>query len=501
MGASTTKWLQGMETRSHSLNRQDGMGCESEAGKPAAPALPQSAVDQIRQHLHIPATVLATVILLALLAQGLVLLPSLGSPMHVWTDFTLLVLTVFLVIAAGLLWLNGQHLTRHHQDLETACLALERAMTRRSRLLAESNSMWLALFNAFQERVVIVDADDRIVQANRFATAQIGHDASGRIFSDVFPPCELPAERRCELRLIQHTFAEGVPQRGRLIRGGVQCQSLLAIDTYPVCSADGVTEMVIEIARDVTKRIENDMRHQHQEKMAALGMLAAGFAHDLGNPLASLSSELQLMRRETDSDRIRESLLVLDKHVDRISRILRDVLNFARRRTGRVENIALAQAVHDALRLLEHDPRAKNISIHVDLTDTLPSVLISEDDILLLLLNLIVNAFDAMPKGGKLSVEGKRTASGSVQLTLSDTGIGMNDALVRDATQTLYTTKEEHGGTGLGLPLCVDIMRAAGGRLDIQSKPGQGTRITLEFPPTAGSNKEDQVNGGEHSDR
>ncbi|MGD8616167.1 MAG: HAMP domain-containing sensor histidine kinase, partial [Gammaproteobacteria bacterium] len=166
-----------------------------------------------------------------------------------------------------------------------------------------------------------------------------------------------------------------------------------------------------------------------------------------------------------------------------------------------VGSVAVALVVRDALRLVEHDPRRVNISVHVDLPDTLPSVLIGEDDLLLVLINLIFNAFDAMPDGGELSINAETTTCGGVRLMVRDNGTGMDEALVRNATETLYTTKGDNAGTGLGLPLCIEIVQAAGGRLDIWSEQAKGTQITLEFPATTDPGKEEQRNGGEHSDR
>ena len=227
------------------------------------------------------------------------------------------------------------------------------------------------------------------------------------------------------------------------------------------------------------------MQSQHQEKMAALGMLAAGFAHDLGNPLASLSSELQLLEEESDLERMRESLSILNNHVDRISRGLREMVDFARRRTEQGTEVPLERATADALRLVTHDPRAANINIQTHFADRLPAVRMKEDDIVLVLVNLLLNAFDAMNGGGRVIISGNAKDAGQVLMTIQDTGAGMDERLLSLADQPLFTTKDQRGGSGLGLALATATMQGAGGLLELDSTPGHGTTVTLTFQASA----------------
>jgi len=437
------------------------------------------------------AELLRTVIIIAcglflvvIVHQGLVFMAAPVDPVHYWVHYAMLLIPMFLIIAIAAVWGSHRVISNELTIMGQGYQFLERAIDARSRMLAEKESMWLSLFNAFQERVLVINLEDRIVSANNCARRQIGRDPCGSHFSEIFHQCNHPIERRSELGLIHRTFQEKAPQRSRLLRGGEECALVLSIDTYPVFGPDGQAEMVIEIARDITRQSELEIRQRHQEKMVALGTLAAGFAHDLGNPLASLLSELDLSRKEQDIGRLHDSLETLRTHVERISRSLRDIMSFARKRSTRALHVSLEHTASDALRLIGYDPRARKINIQQHFQDRLPSVLINEDDLVLVFVNLLLNAFDAMPNGGDLTITGDMVESGFIRLRIRDTGIGMDQTLLKDVVKPLYTTKEEHGGTGLGLPLCLSIVRSAGGQLEIQSDPGHGTEVTILFPDT-----------------
>ncbi len=223
----------------------------------------------------------------------------------------------------------------------------------------------------------------------------------------------------------------------------------------------------------------------HQEKMASLGVLAAGIAHDLGNPLASLSAELELLEGEDDAARLQESLDVLRRHVARMDRTLREMVAFARRRRDAVTDVSIALAVADSARLVRHDRRWKKVRLDVDVPSDLPYVHMVEDHLVLVLVNLMLNAADAMPGGGTLSIVGRR-AGGGVELRVRDTGSGMSPAVLRQALVPMFTTKAAGRGTGLGLAVSSGVVRSVGGTMRIDSTEGLGTEVIIELPGGSG---------------
>jgi two-component system, NtrC family, sensor kinase len=188
-----------------------------------------------------------------------------------------------------------------------------------------------------------------------------------------------------------------------------------------------------------------------------------------------------MLERESDLERIRASAGVLRLHIGRISRTLRDMTNFARRRGEEGGPVAISAAIEDALRMVRHDPRARRVRIAVEIAPSMPRVHIVEDHLVMVLVNLILNAFDAMPQGGDLVVAADPVAGG-VHVLVRDTGCGMDEQVRLRATEPLFTTKPGGRGTGLGLSVSADVIVAAGGTLEIESSPGAGTTVHLRLP-------------------
>ena len=334
------------------------------------------------------------------------------------------------------------------------------------------------------DRILILDSENRIVKANKVAIKWVGYDPSDHEFTEIFPVCNSQGERRSELSLIEYTRTTQRHHHGRMLRGGANCSMLLSVDTYPVKSAENDSDLIISIARDVTEQTGYELASRHREKMAALGLITAGFAHDLGNPLSSLSSELELLREEEDTEKIHKSLATVNTHVARIKRKLYEIVQFARRPDENEYYVNTRDAINHVLKLTRYDPRAQRIQFDINLDDTVPPVRMNEDNFVLVLCNLIVNAFDAMPEGGTLTINTAIASTGEAIVTVSDTGVGMDATTLQQATLPLFTTKNIRNayGTGLGLTMSKQLITSSGGELSLASEPGSGTRIMLRLP-------------------
>ena len=318
---------------------------------------------------------------------------------------------------------------------------LEERVRERNRELEEARAFTELLFASLRERIDVIDHEGRVVKANHEAD-DAALDAAGRVWE---------------------------------------------LESIPIPGKDGGPGFVIEVRRDVTQQRNLEAQVRHQEKMAGLGMLTAGFAHDLGNPLASLSTELEMLEGEDDLTRIRESLGVLRRHVARMSRTLREMVDFARRRRDEVSDVSIAAAVSDSARLVHHDPRWKNVGLAIDIPNDLPPVHMVEDHLVLVLLNLMLNAADAMPGGGALAVSATRVGPTEIELRVRDSGTGMSPEVLARAKSPLFTTKGATRGTGLGLAVCEGIIRAVGGTLEISSTPEVGTDVVIRLPAKVAS--------------
>lgn len=376
------------------------------------------------------------------------------------------------------------HRQRHTRD---AYSQLNAAFEEKKHELTRSQALLKCLFNTMQERILVLDRQGRVVLANRSAREQADREPKGHLICEVFgTTCGPEVERRQELNYVKYCFepraGDHCPFKGRLIRGGPGGKQLLSVDIYPVLGTKGNTDLVIEVARDVTHEKELEVQQQHQEKMAALGLLAAGVAHDLANPLVSLQSELELFKLRQNTDSAADFITVIEKHLHRINEMLGEVVDFSRRRSDLSTSAQVSQAVADAWRLVEHDRRARKIEVVRDLDSSLPSVSIIEDDLVLIIINLLLNAFDAMPDGGKVWITGKLEGKNDVLLAFRDSGVGMSGEVLKQAADPMFTTKGASRGTGLGLSVSADIMRAVGGELELSSRPGDGTTVSLRIP-------------------
>jgi signal transduction histidine kinase len=242
--------------------------------------------------------------------------------------------------------------------------------------------------------------------------------------------------------------------------------------------------MAVMMARRIVLR-EQMLQNRliHQEKLAAVGSLAAGVAHEIGNPLASLSSMVQVrLRRATDGGERADLELLLD-HVDRINRTVKNLTRAARGSSGAQRPVLLQDLASRAVGLVRYDPRARDVTLLVTGDPSAPALQLDEDTWLQLLMNLLVNALDAVagvPKA-QITVDVAADAK-TVVLEVADNGCGMSPDVLSRATDPLFTTKAPGSGTGLGLHLVADVAARHGGTLDITSKVGEGTSMRVTVP-------------------
>ena len=376
--------------------------------------------------------------------------------------------------------------TRRQYDVaySEAYRKLEAAMEERTRALVRTQAFTERLFDALRDRLVVLDSKGNIVKANRIALEALGGvDPRGRPCNQFGGACE----KQC---VAQIAFDTRQPVVGQAVRTDPKTGRIFNVDAYPVPDPDGGEPLIIEVARDVTEAKNLEAQLRYQEKLAALGVLAAGIAHDIGNPLASMSSELEMMERERDLGRVHESVTVLQSQVARITRTLREMNDFARRRGDEVTAVFVSVALEDAMRMVRHDPRARRLRLRVDASPGLPALRGVEDHLVMVLVNLMINAFDATPGEGTVVLRARLSDSSGVCIEVCDDGKGMSDEVRRRALEPLFTTKADGRGTGLGLSVSAEIVHAMGGKLSLESSLGHGTTVRLTFPDDSIAHKD-----------
>jgi signal transduction histidine kinase len=222
------------------------------------------------------------------------------------------------------------------------------------------------------------------------------------------------------------------------------------------------------------------------EKLAALGTLAAGLAHELNNPIGIICSRIEVLLLEAETtglpEAIRNDLKVLHRNAGRVARIAQGLLSFSRHTPGTYAAVQLNDVVRETLLLAERQVTRTGVSLTVDVEDPLPPIRGDGNALEQVLLNLITNAGAAVEAGGEISIVTRRHPDrpGFVQLIVTDTGCGIPPDILPRIFDPFFSTKPS--GTGLGLSVSDGIVREHGGTIDVESTPGQRTRFTLTLP-------------------
>jgi signal transduction histidine kinase len=226
------------------------------------------------------------------------------------------------------------------------------------------------------------------------------------------------------------------------------------------------------------------------ERLAAIGELSAKIAHEVNNPLSIISNYLHLCERTlNDPDTSRRHLEVVRQELSRIARIVRQLLDFHRPPKSERVEVNVADIMDNVLGLVEYQLQQKQISVSRRYDDLLPPVIGSPEQLKQVFLNLIINARDFMPEGGRLTIEiGK--ADTNIRIAVSDSGPGIAEEHLPRIFEPFFTTKKDGAGTGLGLSVCYGIVSEHGGRIEAGNLPEGGGCFTVTLPAAAPDGKD-----------
>jgi signal transduction histidine kinase len=248
--------------------------------------------------------------------------------------------------------------------------------------------------------------------------------------------------------------------------------------------AASFNEMSRKMARDIERLKELNDHLIRAEKLAAAGTLAAGVAHEVNNPLASISSLIQILQARSDiDDEAREMLRLVSTQISRISQVLKDMMDFARARPAARKPLDLNELVESTIRLASFDRTFGKLRVCTEFARDLPLAEADADQMQQVFLNILLNARDAVAEGGNIVVGTHyQQTRGKIVVSFADNGPGITSEDLPHLFDPFFTTKQSKNGTGLGLAVCYGIVTAHGGR--IQVTPGEtcGTIIEIELP-------------------
>ncbi len=357
-----------------------------------------------------------------------------------------------------------------------------------------SRSTLQALFDGITAPIYIIDREYNLVAVNlaclrqaRPAEALNDADAAAKLLG-----------RRCHLTLfnrtepcpgcrVAETFYSGHGTHRTERRWEADGQvAEWEISTYPIHDENEQTVQAIVFGQDVTekRRLENSLAQS--EKLAAMGQLAAGVAHEINNPLSAIIANTQLLQRELppDDDR-QESVDLIARAGERALRVVRNLLDFARQDKYELMPIEVNSTLENAFALVEHQLAMQSIALISELASDLPLLEASRDHLQGVWLNLLLNARDAFNgQAGEIRITSRRHGN-DIHVTVADNGMGIPPEKLPRIFEPFYTTKEPGRGTGLGLAMCHRIVKQHGGFIRVDSRVGQGTLFTVILPARA----------------
>ena len=387
-----------------------------------------------------------------------------------------------------------RHLTTEDLELLSAlsgyaAIALENAHLYRS---VEMKALELERLRAYTENIIesinvavlALDAEGRITSCNRAFEELYGtrrEHITGSPAEAVFP-----ADVVASIRGAAGTRGWEVTAPGSIYKLSLDTSRgrrlIVNVSIIPLRHSPDADSGSLLVMDDISEKVQLEDQLLQAEKLSSIGLLAAGIAHEVNTPITGISSYAQMLLKDMpESDQRKPILEKIEKQTFRAAEIVNGLLNFARINGTEFQDLDVNRLISESLSLLEHQMTRGGITVTRALNGSLPPVFGNSGKLQQVFVNLFLNARDAMPSGGELRV---RTAMNEsmVIVDIEDTGVGISDEDIKRIYDPFFTTKVTSRGTGLGLAISYGIIQEHGGRILVDSRPGEGTRFRLKLP-------------------
>ncbi len=356
------------------------------------------------------------------------------------------------------------------ENMQKYAAELEEAVNLKTAAFIREREKLTTILNAIGGGIILINKKGKILWANDKIKEMFNMDMAGRYCEELWRDCD-----------ISSTYAKDNIET--TIMSINNDERFLQIITAPVRDESGQIYQYIRLIQDVTEIKKMEEQIINSEKLASIGRLAAGIAHEIGNPLTSVFSFVQILREIEDDKFKQESLETINFHILRISAILKHLTGFAKMPTGELKRCQVNEIIEHSTKLVKYDKQAGNISFITELSPSLPETLVDYNQLSQVFINLILNSIDAMPDGGMLTVR-TYAEPDNIVIEFKDTGIGIPRESLTKIFDPFFTTKEK--GTGLGLAVSHNIISKMKGTLTVDSEPGKGTLFKIALPITDG---------------
>jgi PAS domain S-box-containing protein len=356
--------------------------------------------------------------------------------------------------------------------------------------LRRSEAKYRNIINHAGEAVFLLDEDGRVQEWNKMAEQLFGvprRNALGRSFDEL----DLGLQRERDLR-VEQIFGD-VRRTGRSLtfevqqgRGGAVTVTRTPNLTVSAIRADSGPEgagagAFVVIARDITSEKQLETRMGETEKLAGIGQLAAGIAHQLNTPLGSILLSAQMLEDSTCDEDQADDVRRIIRQTEQCRGIIKGLLNFARPTGSERSRMSLLEPIEETIFLMEKNLKVANVAVAFEAVDE-PWVYGNRNELSQVFFNLMANALDAMPGGGAVTIAVTAAEPGELLVTFADSGEGIPLDNQESVFLPFFTTKDYGKGTGLGLSIVARIVHEHGGRIELDSAPGKGTIFRLWLP-------------------
>ncbi|MEJ2684965.1 MAG: PAS domain-containing protein [Candidatus Sulfobium sp.] len=350
---------------------------------------------------------------------------------------------------------------------------LEEMVVHRTDELEEEKEKLDAIVSAIEGGLFVMDsADRRILWANKTLLDWLG---AGKV--DELKPEVIYSEKVFKLPIDKALESKKVVQAvvGARFSGK---SGYFQVTVNPLPESSGHAHILVLI-QDITEMKKIEERMMHSEKLSALARISAGVAHEIGNPLTSISSYVQILREMDHDEFTKESLDTIAKHINRIADIVMQMSSFSKTRTSELRHHDVRELVDMTLDLVKYDKRMKNMRTGIDIPADLPQVVVDETQFIQVLMNIVLNAADVMPQGGTLDIAARKLDR-EVEISIADSGPGIAPEHMEKIFDPFFTTKEK--GTGLGLAVSYSIIKGYQGDILVENRPDGGTVFRVRLP-------------------
>lgn len=359
---------------------------------------------------------------------------------------------------------------------------LKREVTRRTEELILSRNELQITFDGLSHLLAIYDADCIIANANKSFSRYVGMEKSD-ILNRHCCSLEKSFFEGCDECVVRKSFDSAAGLKVEVSQKG----SIYQLSTFPIEQKRTEVQKVLLMVRDITNEKITEKKYLHNNKMAAIGQLAAGMAHEIRNPLGLIRNYSYILRHtlDTSESQLQKSIGLIESSVDKASDIIDNLLNFSRLDNESLEYINITSFIKDILQLEEKIMFKRRISATVQSSDDV-YYRINREVLKHIIINLVGNAIDAMPEGGKLTLRIEQQ-EGMLVIECRDSGVGIAAENIDDIFNPFFTTKQRGRGTGLGLYIVHSDIKRYGGEITVESVPEQGTIFTVNLPMVKGA--------------